>query len=387
MKKQIIIIILSFIAGVCFAQGTVEYGSVAYEGAARQNVIAFVEAAGKGDTLALASFIRRGIDVNLRSAENGYTALILAADYGRTEVTGMLLRAGANPNIAMDGDYTAIISAAQFGHTAVVAMLLQAGANPDAKTASRVTALMLASIRGDSEIVEMLLAAGAKPDIRSAYATVDNYFDIDEYGDDSLGGHTAYTLASKYGRGDIAGMLLAAGADPDIQPDNNYDEDDDEYYDDDDYDYDDDDVEPYTVLMQAVYDGGEDEVIRIIDEGKFTFDYALYILSRDGYKNAVKLLLDEVNERAYAEEDVAAFAFIALETAAEHGHTDIVEMLLRNRMVPDAIDDPYTVAFSIAVQQGDEEMVEMLIDNVADFNNAEDWSDFEDHLHNLYSEL
>jgi len=77
-------------------------------------------------------FIDAGVDVNAITSDGSrFTALMEAASSGHVEVLKVLLRNGADVNIAsvLEGD-TALIDAARSGRTQVVELLLKAGADP-----------------------------------------------------------------------------------------------------------------------------------------------------------------------------------------------------------------------------------------------------------------
>ena len=118
------------------------------------------------------ALLAAGADPNLRSADldqniryRSYdTALMLAAEKGRTESIKLLLAAGASPNIGDNDDWTALMKASGHGHTEIVKMLLAAGANPNDRNELGKTALTYAKLQGDSEIISLLEDVIAKKD-------------------------------------------------------------------------------------------------------------------------------------------------------------------------------------------------------------------------------
>jgi len=95
----------------------------------------------------------------------GRTALHQAAQNGHLGVVRYLLRAAANPNVvSTDGNGgTPLILASQNGHLAVVQALIEAGANVNhSRPHDGFTSLSLAAQNGHIEVVRALLAAGAK---------------------------------------------------------------------------------------------------------------------------------------------------------------------------------------------------------------------------------
>ena len=89
-------------------------------------------------------------------SNTGYTALMYASLYDRTETATMLLAAGADPNAKNNKGSTALMLASMEGHTETAQALLAAGADKDAENINGRTALILASIKGHTKIVRML---------------------------------------------------------------------------------------------------------------------------------------------------------------------------------------------------------------------------------------
>ena len=124
--------------------------------------------------------------------------LVYAASSGLTEVARLLLRAGANKDLAHRDGRTPLMCASEKGHLQIARLLLEAGAEKNATDRGSLTALMLASLRGHVELVRLLLEAGAEKDLRTC------------------AGHTALMLASASGHVEIARLLVEVGADKDM---------------------------------------------------------------------------------------------------------------------------------------------------------------------------
>lgn len=73
-----------------------------------------------------------GFDVNVIDHEDGYTALLLAAECGKIDVVDELVSAGAILDARDSFGRTALYAAAVAGHVDIVAMLLSAGADANA---------------------------------------------------------------------------------------------------------------------------------------------------------------------------------------------------------------------------------------------------------------
>ena len=88
------------------------------------------------------------------------TALIGAAEKGRTETVNALLKAGAEVHAKTDRGLTALIRAAEKGRTETVNALLEAGADDLTDYYGR-TALIYAARSGSPEIINALIDAGS----------------------------------------------------------------------------------------------------------------------------------------------------------------------------------------------------------------------------------
>jgi hypothetical protein len=125
--------------------------------------IPIVQAACEGDAKAAKTLISAGADVNVKTGENGWTALLYACEKGADEVVDLLLRAGADVNYQGPWrKYTPLMLAVESGNTNTVSLLLKAGADPNLKDMYGSTALLRARAAGRSAMEEALLRHGAK---------------------------------------------------------------------------------------------------------------------------------------------------------------------------------------------------------------------------------
>lgn len=161
--------------------------------------------------------VRRGADVHARS-NNGFTALMFAAQLGDADSARVLLSSGANPNDIMPKTgLTPLIIAAALGRTKVAALLLDNGANPEAVDADGFTPLHHAARNKEAvEIVRSLLRHRAKLNVRLSQKkpTVAASGIV-------LQGATPLGLAAEINNLDAVKVLVDGGANPLIPTEKN----------------------------------------------------------------------------------------------------------------------------------------------------------------------
>lgn len=131
---------------------------------------------------------------------------------GDAEAARHALDAGADPDAAWDAWSTPLVVAARAGHRVLVAELLARGANPDGQSEQTGGPLRQAAIRGHVEVVRDLLAAGAAVDRRYEPCSIP----AEEPNTVYPSGEHVLLDAVAWGRGEIAALLLDAGADPNL---------------------------------------------------------------------------------------------------------------------------------------------------------------------------
>jgi uncharacterized protein len=96
---------------------------------------------------------------------DGFTALHLAAFFGKTEAARTLLDGGAAVNVYSRNEQSVqpLHSAAAGRHHEVCRLLIAAGADVNARQRQGFTPLHAAAQHGDVELVELFLSAGADP--------------------------------------------------------------------------------------------------------------------------------------------------------------------------------------------------------------------------------
>lgn len=100
-------------------------------------------------------------------SEDGWTALHLAAFFGRTEAVRMLLEAGSDVAAVSRNDQanTPLHAALPGSHHDIVTALLDAGADVNARQSHSFTPLHEAALIGNPEIARLLLERGADPEM------------------------------------------------------------------------------------------------------------------------------------------------------------------------------------------------------------------------------
>jgi len=123
---------------------------------------AIVEAIVRGDGERAHALLQADPALANARTSTGESAILLATYYGRREIAAMLLAAGAELNI---------FEAAATGQTAVVARMLEAEPAPaNAYSHDGFTPLGLASLFGHAEVAGLLLARGAEVNVPSRNA-------------------------------------------------------------------------------------------------------------------------------------------------------------------------------------------------------------------------
>jgi ankyrin repeat protein len=224
------------------------------------------------------------------------SALFSAADTGCEGLARKLLAAGASL-AARDGIGTMPLAhAALAGQRALVELFLAAGADIDARDISRSTALYLAAESERPATVTLLLAKDASPDLAGR------------------SGLTPLAVAALKGNDRIAEELLSHHADPNVP-----------------------DESGMTAIAYAASHGFAPIVRRLLDAG---------IDANRRYRNNVTALM-----WAAAYEDGVGIR------AAE----DVIDVLLKAGADIDAADNRGRTALTMAAQLGHAEMVDMLI--------------------------
>ncbi|HEX6974823.1 MAG TPA: ankyrin repeat domain-containing protein, partial [Vicinamibacterales bacterium] len=152
----------------------------------------------RGDRAAFVTAIEGTSRLSTLRGPGGATPLMAAALYGDAPLVGALLERGADPNVANDAGATPLMWA--LADLAKTRLLLDRGADVNARSADgRVPLVIAASIRGNSDVLRLLLDRGANPSVQSPAA---------------IGGSlSAITEAAKQGDEPAIRLLIERGSD------------------------------------------------------------------------------------------------------------------------------------------------------------------------------
>jgi ankyrin repeat protein len=171
--------------------------------------------------------IKAGAQVDLADTY-GTTALMLAALSGEIDTVRALIKAFAKVNQASTYGMTALMRAAQYGHTPTVQALIDAGANVNQADTEGVTALILAAQNDYTPTVQALIDAGAninqadtngetalmgsaeEGQTATVQALIDAGANVNQV---NVNGDTALILAAQNGQIHTVQVLIKAGAD------------------------------------------------------------------------------------------------------------------------------------------------------------------------------
>jgi ankyrin repeat protein len=195
----------------------------------------FLEFAAMGRDKDLLGLISGGVDVNVKDAKSGRTALHKSCKEGWPVCVDILLRATPHYLNAKDFDgNTPMYLACQNGNDSIIKQLLDAGADPNIKNNTWNVPLSHPCYLGVSSTIKLLLAAGANPNIHNQDAQTPLHltmigrprtedidwllaFGADPNHADSYGDTPLHRAAGFYGDASSVSSLLAGGGDPNIR--------------------------------------------------------------------------------------------------------------------------------------------------------------------------
>jgi ankyrin repeat protein len=137
--------------------------------ASRKRELTFLEVCALGRIDAARGFLQGSPGLIDELSPDGFSALHLAAFFGRTDLVRWLVEQGASVNSpAGNPSRVTPLHSAVAGRTSeVVEMLVEAGADLNARQHGGYTPLMGAAVAGQKGLVDFLLAHGADPGARS----------------------------------------------------------------------------------------------------------------------------------------------------------------------------------------------------------------------------
>ena len=127
------------------------------------------EASAIGRTTHIVRLLAREPELVNSFADDGFQPLGLACFFGHLETADYLVRAGASLNTSSNNglNATPLQSAVAGNHIDLTKMLLKSGANPNVREGGGFTPLHAAAKNGNGEIIQLLIFAGADLQIRS----------------------------------------------------------------------------------------------------------------------------------------------------------------------------------------------------------------------------
>jgi ankyrin repeat protein len=183
-------------------------------------------AADTGDIGKVKSLLDSGIDVNTHGLKR-LSALNWAAYSGHLDIVQLLLERGASiDSFDNDPGWSALMNASATGHVEVAEYLLSKGARIDLQSNDKWTAIDFAAAHAQPEVVRMLLAHGAdgaasllsmvrKNDAAGVGLLLNAGVNANARGAD---GETALYRAMAVNEPEVATVLLAHDADPNLYP-------------------------------------------------------------------------------------------------------------------------------------------------------------------------
>ena len=121
-----------------------------------------IDAVKRGSIETIQGVISAGKSMDVKD-EGGWFALLWAIQIKRTDILEILIKAGADVNIATnDTGQTPLMRASVGGYLEITKKLIQAGANVNGKDKLKRTPLMKASYRGNVEVIQELITQGAR---------------------------------------------------------------------------------------------------------------------------------------------------------------------------------------------------------------------------------
>lgn len=297
-------------------------------GASIQGLNIFKLIGNKSNIEFLEVLLENEANVDSRDTDYGksFSSLMLASQYGYTEIVKLLIDKGADLELKGKNGATALILASEYGHIEIVKLLLDNNANINVQAKNGATCLTLASGNKNIEIVKLLIVNGVNLNAQNIH------------------GRSALGWVCENGCTEIANLLIENGANLDIQ---NHD--------------------GLSALMSASQ-CGYTEIVKLLIESGANIDLkandsftALKLASQYGYTEIVKLLIDKDANLDMQNK----LGVNSLMTASQKGYIDIVKLLVENGANLNLQNKIGLTALMSAKENGYTEIVNFLIENGA----------------------
>ncbi|MGA2775299.1 MAG: DUF2062 domain-containing protein [Candidatus Omnitrophota bacterium] len=154
-----------------------------------------IEAA-KSNSLEVAKLLMdKGVDVNLKDANTGATALMYAVGHGNLDMVKLLLENKADINATDKAEQTALMIAAMNGSLEITKLLIEKGADINLQEGYKMNALMFALSQSNLDVAKLLIDKGTDVNAKD------------------LTGETALMMTAEGDFPDITKILIDKGAD------------------------------------------------------------------------------------------------------------------------------------------------------------------------------
>jgi len=308
----------------------------------------------------IVQFLSAHIQLIDSKIKTGHTSLMLAAQEGHKEVCEALLKTGANPLATEENGWNAMHLAANKGKTEIVQFLSAHKQLIDSKTKTGRTSLMLAAQEGHKEVCELLLKEGANPLATgengwnamhwAAYkgkTEIVQFLSVHKQLIDSKikTGNTSLMLSAQEGLKEVCEALLKAGANPLATGENGW-----------------------NAMHWAAYKG-KTEIVQFLSVHKQLIDSkikagntSLMLAAQEGHKEVCELLLKEGANPLATQEN----GWNAMHWAANKGKTEIVQFLSVDKQLMNSKTKKGNSSLTLAAQEGHLDTCEVLLKAGAD---------------------